>query len=438
MGVCIGELSPRQMESLRVELIESLAAHLAYPPFFDYPSGQMRTRPLDRRKREEIEQYVRSANFDAIERSDVTSTEVRRFLERLLNRYLDVNEVFRQATVGRKAPHLRSQTPRFAAELQRGLIAYVGNNAPKFGARRPAATWSASARRGAPNNNQEHNTRVLEAVLVGSAESPAPAPAPAPRPAANKQSAPPAARYGASWPTGSYDATMLAPAQGYSGTPGGSPFAGLETGQQSSVFGAKVPLSEMNTGPMARSSAVARSNGTAAPTPQQPTSAPRELPPDLYQLYGDYLRDMEPEVAAPPSPLAHAVQDVPTAAMPIPPSPTPRPTDRGVSYSSANGSAGPSLNGNQSDKLIFFQLRYQLEAYVRRAARSYGVSNTSADPSGVLDALRRSGFVDEADLRIAEGILALTDRVTETGLASHEDYRQALMLYLLYHRSHLG
>jgi len=83
-------------------------------------------------------------------------------------------------------------------------------------------------------------------------------------------------------------------------------------------------------------------------------------------------------------------------------------------------------------------LRYQLEAYVRRAARSYGVPHQGGDPATVLDELRRSGFVDEADLRIAEGIFALTDRVTAQGHASPQDYSQALMLYLLYHRSHLS
>ena len=55
-----------------------------------------------------------------------------------------------------------------------------------------------------------------------------------------------------------------------------------------------------------------------------------------------------------------------------------------------------------------------------------------------MHALRVSGLVDEADLRVAEGILALTDRVSRQGHASLEDYRQAFMLYLLYHRSHLG
>ena len=51
------------------------------------------------------------------------------------------------------------------------------------------------------------------------------------------------------------------------------------------------------------------------------------------------------------------------------------------------------------------------------------------------DALRRSGFVDESDLQLAEGILAVTDRVAASGVATVEDYRQAFMLYLLYFSS---
>jgi len=99
--------------------------------------------------------------------------------------------------------------------------------------------------------------------------------------------------------------------------------------------------------------------------------------------------------------------------------------------------AAPSP-GSRQDEVIFAQLRYQVEAYVRRAARSYGLAGREGDPASVMDALRRSGLVDEADLRIAEGILALADRVARQGHASIEDYRQAFTLYLLYHRSHLG
>jgi hypothetical protein len=150
------------------------------------------------------------------------------------------------------------------------------------------------------------------------------------------------------------------------------------------------------------------------------------------ELYGEYLSDMQPEafasgkMGAPPG--ARPGNGYQPLGVPgVPPSylPGSQPTDK-------------FTEDARSDKLIFWQLRYQLEAYIRRATRSYGVQADSGDPFGVLDVLRRSGFVDESDLRIAEGIFALTDKVTAAGVANLEDYRQAFMLYLLYHRSHLG
>jgi len=87
---------------------------------------------------------------------------------------------------------------------------------------------------------------------------------------------------------------------------------------------------------------------------------------------------------------------------------------------------------------VFHQLRFQIEGYVRKAARSYGLPDLPGDPTHVIEALRGSNLVDESDLRMAEGVLALADRVIAEGEASLRDYRQALMLYLLYHRSHLA
>ena len=105
----------------------------------------------------------------------------------------------------------------------------------------------------------------------------------------------------------------------------------------------------------------------------------------------------------------------------------------------APAQGSPQAPGNaEDDRLVFSQLRAQIEAYVRRAAQGYGLPDPGGDPARLLDALRRSGLVDEANLSIAERILALTDRVAAAGSAAIEDYRQALTLYLLYHRSHLG
>jgi hypothetical protein len=155
------------------------------------------------------------------------------------------------------------------------------------------------------------------------------------------------------------------------------------------------------------------------------------------QLYGEYLSDMQPEIrtSLPHQPGSQGMPHLWSAQaggqqafMP----------GTSVSQVPTVQESGVLSEEVRSDKLIFWQLRYQLEAYIRRAARSYGIQTESDDPFGILDALRRSGFVDEADLQIAEGIFAITDKVTAGSWATLDDYRQAFMFYLLYHRSHLG
>jgi hypothetical protein len=149
---------------------------------------------------------------------------------------------------------------------------------------------------------------------------------------------------------------------------------------------------------------------------QPPPTRSREAPADLLQLYGAYLSDMQPEMTT------HE-----TAAIPRP--------------STFQGGSSHAMSGatdGQTDMQLFYQLRFQIEGYVRKAARSYGLPDLPGDPAYVIEALRGSNLVDESDLRMAEGVLALSDRVIADGRASLQDYRQALMLYLLYHRSHLA
>ena len=409
MPLVVGDLEPRKLEHWRAEIAELLAAQLAYPPHFDFRAGHELARPLDRAKREEIEQFVRSVNFAPLERTDVSSPEVRRFLEQILRRYVDVNPSLRHRHSARRLPSLRGRVPRLAAEVHRGLLAFLAGTANSFGARRPPRSWGGQDTRAQRRSEGiEHNTRVLEAVLVRRADEPVPA-MPASPPGLTGRVTPPVPA----------PRSAILPS-----LPSGSPFASLATGAQSPLFGMP-SIAESPTGPLAVPVRAGQAGQAGAGVPE-----------DLYQLYGDYLRDMQPEAfgrGAPPP--AMPVAAPPPAGRPRPQEPPARPQPPPPVWSPPGVPQPPA--DARGDRLIFFQLRYQLEAYIRRAARSYGVQTRSDDPSGVLDALRRSGFVDEADMRLAEGILAVTDRVTASGTASVEDYRQALMLYLLYHRSHL-
>lgn len=401
MAARMTELEPRLIERLRAELAEVFAASVAYPAFFDFRTNRQTTRPIDQARMEEIQRYLNSANFSSIERTDITASDLRRFIERLILRYLDVNESLRSRYAARYLPRMRAMAPRIATDVQRRAIGYANGSVPDFGARRQAMSWTNQSRRDAKRSDEdrERATRVLEAALMQRS--------PAAEPEAKASTVAPDP-----WRALPNDVTVPVPAASFDNAPPAAPFAAFAD-QSNGASPSTYTVADQATGPMM--AAPANPSRQAGPVPM------RELPPDLYQLYGDYMSDMAP--GAPAQPVAPP-PTVPTPQRAAPQRPIGAPTNQ-----------SPQA---RNDQLIFWQLRYQLEAYIVRAARSYGVPYRGGDPASVLDALRQSGMVDESDLRIAEGIFALTDKVTASGSASDQEYRQALMLYLLYHRSHLN
>jgi hypothetical protein len=427
MEVSLADLDKRDIARLRAELGEVIAARFAYPAFFDYRSGKLRVRPIAAARRQEIDRFVQAAILEPIARSDISSSDVRRYLEALFLRYLEVNGDLARGPARRRLSLLRVDVPRAAAEVQRGLVSLAAGAPGDFGAPRPTASWAdtpARTARAEPSWERiQRDTELLQAALLRrgdersapqqTRDSSAALPtAPAPQP-------PPAAGRGA-WAGVPMDGTASLPA--LTDLPGQtqSPFAGLGAGSQSALFGARPNLSlgEQPTGPLPIV-------GLGTVAPGAAGEAARDLSPDLLQLYGEYLRDMQPDAAAAPP---RAPSDYERRA-----------ADRsGWAAPDAGAARPPTPEQAKTDVHVFAQLRYQLDAYIRLAARSYGVRARGSDPASAMDALRRSGHVDEADLRMAEGILALADRVVANGGATLDEYRQALMLYLLYHRGRLG
>jgi hypothetical protein len=455
-----GQLDAQHAERMRHALVETICAHYASPPFFDSRAGTERVRPLDRASLEAVGNFVHSINFSPLQATDIASNEVRRFFEALLLRYLDVNPAFKAARYGRYVPALRTRAPRLAADLHRGLLTFLDGKAPGFGAPARKHSWTEGRERARKISQEdyERTTRILEAAMIRSRIDdyseigfvPQSAPADVARPPERTPARPehPAQPAADQWLNGTAgDLTVPAPASGFAAT-----FDALGISATSARSAPAAPpanngrriTNDQPTSPM-----------PASVPPRSMPSAPRELPNDLYELYGDYLQDMQPDTAVRPVIPAVSARPVPPVAPPpnppaqrtpwqsgqgappfAPPQAVPAPYVPHAHQQPMNGpTAGPATH---ADQMVFWQLRYQLEAYVRRAAESYGLSFNGSDPSTVLDALRQSGFVDEADLRIAEGILALTDRVTRANTVAVEDYRQAFLLYLLYHRSHLG
>src|SRR5262249_59610058 len=111
-----------------------------------------------------------------------------------------------------------------------------------------------------------------------------------------------------------------------------------------------------------------------------PQGGARALPDALYQLYGDSLRDMQPEAAGngrpapaappppsrqPPSPSSRGTGRVPgpyAAAPPAPSGPRPSPPPAQPSVGAFSPPMAETAANPHGDQMIFFQLRYLLAA----------------------------------------------------------------------------
>lgn len=464
MAATLGDVDPRQIARLRTELCEVIAATLAYPSFYDFRIGQVRVRPLGAAKRSEIARFVGGLDFGPAAELEPGSLAMRQFLEQNLQRFVEFNGGDMGASKGRRLGALRTAVRAGATSSQRELVAALAGTPNQLGAARPLVTWSDARaaerfdgrKRGEhvePVEHADHDGQVLQHVLTGNGQSPSNGDTPKAKARAEAEpesaNAPGAiGRHGrgrVARPTDSTellatasptmaDVVMAATAAGSrrSGAvadvaDGRSPFAGLELGSQSSIFAVPDDISERAT---AAPQAVRRVTGQ--PADGRPISPP---PPQLARLYEAYVyghgsEAVESRPTAGPATLAAAMADMADVRT----SPHPAPVEMPAP---ASGVAA-GLPSERTDAMVFGQLRNQIETYVRMAAQNYGVATPTGDPALTLDALRQSGHVEEADLRMAEGILAITDRVGASGTASLDDYRQALMLYLLYHRGKVG
>src|SRR5207248_9584998 len=84
MGVFLGQLPPAELARLKAELAETLIAYFCYPRFFDYRTESLRTRPVDRAKRQEIWRYLSSVDFTSWNRIDLMSNDFQDQIDRLL------------------------------------------------------------------------------------------------------------------------------------------------------------------------------------------------------------------------------------------------------------------------------------------------------------------------------------------------------------------
>ncbi len=182
---------------------------------------------------------------------------------------------------------------------------------------------------------------------------------------------------------------------------------------------------------------------TALATLREETTPPRPSAPPANPVPSQPLggrRDGMPDMVTERLPIISRDQLPPSPPVVPPPAPEPEPARSPESLLTAPLPRSVDLPktpaaDSRGDQAIFMQLREQLLNAMNNAARNYGITQPPGDPAGLLAALRQRNAIEENDLRLAEGILALCGRVIAASRADIDDFREGLMLYLLFHRS---
>src|SRR5947209_12531905 len=153
MGVFLGQLPPAELARLKAELAETLIAHFCYPRFFDYRIEALRTRPVDRAKRQEVWLYLSSVDFTTWNRVDLMSPDFQRHIERLIIHFVQRNRSFFGEQGRKRMADLRMLIGSSALSVAQGLRGRLSGNSqnnPPFGSPRPVSSWSTMSITGRP------------------------------------------------------------------------------------------------------------------------------------------------------------------------------------------------------------------------------------------------------------------------------------------------
>ena len=475
MGVYLGQLPPAELARLKAELAETLIAHFCYPRFFDYRTGTLRTRPVDRAKRQDVWLYLSSVDFTAWNRVDLMSSAFQHQIERLLIHFVQRNRNFFGEQGRKRMSDIRMLISTSATSVVQGMRGHLTGhrqNNPPFGSPRPVVSWSTTNVTGRIERSWEQTapaTMLLqqqlqevrgEVLALPQSEARPPAPV-VPAIAASKWHTAPTDPVQAPTPTkatngkrGSQVPVPQAPTQD-------AHLAASQPMQPVQPVQAVQPVSNAPLPPtwqtIAASNPAPVRNLETAITPVEipvvkppvdtkaaepvvaKAATPERVQPPAQVPLSPMLEKVQPSVQVLPSPVPERMQQSPSAVVqsrPIPPtisSPASPPVSMPASSPAVTQQRDHApLPMNEEDMAIFEQMRHQLIVWLRIETVRSGKDITGQGPLQLLELLRQQENVDETRLQVVSTLLNLANQVIKNGHATLLDYKQALMFHLIH------
>ena len=471
MGVFLGQLPPAEIARLKAELAETLIAHFCYPRFYDYRTNSLRTRPVDRAKRQEVWLYLSSVDFTAWSRVDLMSTDFQHQIERLFIHFVQRNRSFFGEQGRKRMSDIRMLIGSSALAVAQGLRGHLTGhhqNNPPFGSPRPVSSWSTTNITGRPEPGWEQlaqQTMVLQQQLQevrGEIKANSVA---LPNEARPAPVAPMAQRHATRVPTTpiTYIPPTPAPAQQPVATNGSRnvdqavlPVHATKTPQHVEARGNGTstvpPLSPTpataSKGTTPLNPPAARNAGTiVAPVPQPKAEpvVPSVTPPTPLTSSESPTAPVAAVVVpvkptlppVPPTPASERAQQVsppvPVAVSPSVPQPMPAPATQSTSVATVPAPReNTSVQASEEDVAIFEEMRHQLVVWLRVQAVRAGLDISNQGPTQLLDLLHQQEKRDETRLQVVSTMLNLCNQVIKNGKAGLYDYKQALIFHIMH------
>ncbi len=419
MGVFLGQLPPAELARLKAELAETLIAHFCYPRFFDYRSESLRTRPVDRSKRQEVWLYLSSVDFTAWNRVDLMSPDFQYHIERLIIHFVQRNRSFFGEQGRKRMADIRLLIGSSALSVAQGLRGHLSGNPrnnPPFGSPRRVSSWSTLSITGRPEPGWDQiapSTLLLHQQVQESRSEIKPTP---------PQSE---TRFVSTNPRNSGRAQPAAT----------NNTNGIEHQATSPSL---VPVSKSALQGKARTTTSVSSPKSAPPVnPERSTVSPLSMPKvepvvppvetPIIPAASAAVPVKQPGIVGPPLPVPEKVQ------LPAPPAAIqPQVLPSAPPVVAASPDVSKALLPAEGDVAIFERLRQQLIVWLRIEAVRSGMDISNHGPSQLLDLLNKEDNFDESRLQIVSTLLNLANQVIKNGQASLLDYKQALMLHLIH------
>jgi len=430
MGVLLGQLPPAELARLKAELAETLIAHFCYPRFFDYRTESLRSRPVDRTKRQEVWLYLSSVDFTAWNRVDLMSPDFQHQVERLFIHFVQRNRSFFGEQGRKRMADIRMLIGASAVSVVQGLRGHLTGqhqHTHPFGSPRPVSSWTTTNITGRVEPNWEQlasSTIFLQQQLQEVRGEIKPVTATL---APSQSEVRPA-------PASSRRSNRTQPAA-----------ANTTNGIEHQVTAANHVSKSSSKGHLRSTSPLPEPKSTSPLNPAWQTVSPPPAMPKVEQVVTPIETPVVPvaSAAVPVKPPAVAASPLPTpeklqppAAPPVSPAVSTSIQQRGLSQpmpvAAASQYDGAALLVSEEGVAIFEQLRHQLVVWLRIEAVRSGLEIANQGPSQLLELLRQHDNFDETRLQIVSTLLNLCNQVMKNGQASPFDYKQALMFHLMH------